>query len=422
MKKCGARDQESLFIFCVAYFIEAWGDPHEKTIEAYRQGHFAGMESGDIESAFINSFAAAQFAQYAGSPLGTVGIITRDVLLQMDLYNITSVSCMMEQVYLANQYLSGSIKCIEPPWHDLVVEPSSDLGTSSALHRMMYFYLVRTELGVYFGNYGFADKMAEKLKKVFPRHPAYMTRSLRLFYSSLAAAGMARQMKKDGKRSQVRKYRKKAKRLATKLGRYVKSHGANNYHRELILLAELNLVDSEQNKVSYDKAINASLKVGHIHDAALCSELAGEFYFAKNDYKKGTIAHTTNQKLIRRHFTRARDLYISWGAHAKVEQLQRERSDFIEGRNAYENCIFAIDLDGDISRGSSIDYSSRHSSENDFAKNPSPPVLYNPRLLDILSGVVPSSDTTGIRGKPLVDENIGGDALSMVSDIETDEE
>jgi len=228
-------------------------------------------------------------------------------------------------------------------------------------------------------------------------------------------------MQKVGKLSRARKYRKKAKRLAIKLGHVNKSLGANSHHRELILLAELNLVDKEQNKISYDTAINACLKIGHIHDAALGSELAGEYYFAiaKNDHKEGTISHTTNQKLIRRHFTRARDLYSAWGAYAKVEQLQRERGDYIQGRNAYENGgIVAIDLESDVSRASSdIDYSSTHSSE--FSKASGPPVLYNPRLLDLLEGIVPSSDTTGA-DKPFGDKNIGGDDLSIVSDIDTD--
>ena len=417
LRKCEARDQESVFNFCAPYFTESWVDPHEKSLETYRQGHFAGMESGDIESAFLNSFAAVQLAQCCGSPLGSIGIITRELLLQMDLYNIKSVSCLMDQVYLSNQYLSGSIKCIEPPWHDLATEPLGDRRTSSENLRLLHWYLVRVELGVYFGNYEFADQMAEELRKVLPRHPAFITKSFRLFYSSLAAAGKSRQMK--GKRTQVRKYKKKAKRHAIELGYLNKSHGANSYHRELILLAELNLVDKEQNKVSYDTAINACLKVGHIHDAALGSELAGKYYLAKNDHKEGTISHTTNQKLIRRHFTRARDLYSLWGAHAKVEQLQRERGDYIQGRKAYENGgIVAIDLDSDVSRASSdIDYSSTHSSE--FSKASGPPVLYNPRLLDLLEGIVPSSGTTGA-DKPFGDKNIEGDDLSMMSDIDTD--
>lgn len=424
LNKVDNKSQESVFLFCAAYFTEAWVDSHEKTLAAYRQGHFSGMESGDVESAFLNSFAAVHHAQCAGIPLGSIGAITRELLLQLDMYNVKSISVMMEQVYLLLQYMTGSIKFSDPPWEELAVEPSGDrrTRTSSENLRLLHWYIARLELGVYFGNYEFADEMASELNKVLPRHPAYNTRCFRLFYASLAAAGLARKMSKAGKRMKARKYRKKAKKLAATLGNYNRSHGPNSYHRELLLRAELKMLDESQKKVSYDTAINACLEVNHIHDAALGSELAGEYYlFHSGDHKKGSLAHKTNNKLIRRHFTRARDLYHGWGAYAKVEQLQRKHGDYIDERNAHENDgIVSINIGNGFS--SEIDDSVHSSVDGLVSKASNSPVLYNPRLLDLLAEIVPSSksaDVSPIGNKPLGDGSILGDNVSVVSDIDS---
>ena len=421
------KSQESVFLFCAAYFTEAWVDPHEKTIAAYRQGHLLGFQMGDVENAFLNSFAAVHHAQGCGSPLGSIGAITRELLLHMDMYNVKSISVMMEQVYLILQYMTGSIKSAEPPWKELAVEPSGNRRTSSENLRLLHWYIARLELGVYFGNYEFADEMANELKKILPRHPAYMTRTFRLFYASLAAAGLARKMSKAGNRTEARKYRKKAKKLAVTLGNYNRSHGANSYHRELLLRAELKMLDKHQATVSYDFAINKCLEVHHIHDAALGSELAGEYYlFHSSDHKEGSIAHSTNKKLIRRHFTRARDLYNAWGAYAKVEQLQRKHGDYIDGRNAQSGNggIVSINIAKDFSSKSSSDMDdSLHSSENGFvSKGSNAPVIHNPRILELLAGIVPSSETADmspIGDKPVGSESFVGDNASIVSDIDS---
>lgn len=423
--KCEAKSQESVFRFCASYFTEGWVVSHEKALEDFREGHLVGMEVGDVESAFLNSYAAIFHARGAGSPLGSIESITLELLENLDLYGIKSISGMVEQIHIPVQYLTRTKNCVEPPWKELGVEPLGNRTTSSENLRVFHWYMARVELGVYFGNFEFAVQMAKKLRSVLPRHPAYITRSWRLFYSGLAASGMARKMHMAGKRGQARRYRSKAKKIAAKLGQYNRSHGPNSNHRELLMIADLNLSENEPRDISYDTAINACLEVGHIHDAALGSELAGEYFLTQEGTdKKGSVAENVRNKLMKRHFTRARDLYNSWGAHAKVDHLHRTRGDYIVGRKSQAETrgILSIQLDNDFSRHSSDIDGSRHSSEN-FSKESSPEVLYNPRLLDYLAGIVPSSDTTGnlpsMSGNKLSDEKIGED-LSIVSDIESD--
>ena len=134
------------------------------------------------------------------------------------------------------------------------------------------------------------------------------------------------------------------------------------------------------------------LKISHIHDAALASEIAGEYFLRNDKSERGSVAGKIKNKIIRRHFTRARDLYSAWGAHAKVDHLYNTRGDYIEGRHteATENeggGVISIDLDNEFSV---------NSSENDMSKNSDAPPKYNSHLVRLLAGIVPSSDDKGI--------------------------
>lgn len=417
MIKCQAKSQESLFLFCAAHFVEGWVDPHEKTLQAYRQGYLVGMEVGDVENAFMNSFHAVLHARAAGSPLGGIEMISEEVIEQMDLYNVKSVITAMEQIHLPVQILS-SPNVVEPNWKELGIEPSCSKGrrTGSENQTLLFWYISRVELGVYFRNFEFADQMADKLLSILPRQAAFVPLSFRLFYSGLAASGMARKMHLAGKRLQALKYRAKAKRFCKRLSHINRTNGPNSYHRELLLLADLNLPVNGKKPISYDRAINACLEVGHIHDAALGSELAGEYFLIASHSKSDTVASRTRNKLIRRYFTRARDLYHSWGAHAKVSHLHMTRGDFIDGRSTQgrNGRVVAIDIEDDFSSDSMI--------EDDFSTSSGSQVLYNPNLLGILAGIVPSSEATGIMDQErfLSNQKKSGndDMISVISDID----
>jgi len=227
---------------------------------------------------------------------------------------------------------------------------------------------------------------------------------------------------------QAIRYHAKAKKYCRRLGHLNRANGSNSYHRELLLLADLNLSGKEDKPISYDRAINSCLEAGHIHDAALGSELAGEYYLTNDNSKKGTLASNTRNKLIRRHFTRARDLYHQWGAYGKVEHLQKTRGDNIDGRHTErENSgienggIVSIELEDDFSR---------NSSENDWLSDPGAPVMHNPTLLKLLADIVPSSRAkdllSSIPDNELVEQqelisckdSMGSDEFSIVSDMD----
>lgn len=431
VRVCDAKSQEPAFRFCVSHFVEGWSESHELTLENYRQGHLIGMEIGNIEDAFLNSYGAMHHARSCGSPLGSLELIGEELLEQMNLYKVKSILVLMEQIHIPVQYLTGNKENIEPDWAELGIEPKCNLDKSSENFRMMNYYISRMELGVYFGNFPFADRMARKLRSILPLNIAYVELSFRLFYSGLAASGMARKMRLEGKRIEALKYRAKGWRYCKRLGHLNRSIGDNGYHRELLLLADLNLCGKEHKRVSYDRAIHACLDVGHIHDAALGSELAGEHYLATYNKKNETGDSDATMKQIRRHFTRARDFYRSWGAFAKVKHLHKKRGEYILrrqskcGPNEIEiGWVVSMELGGD-------DSLSKASENDDFSVNSGccPQGMHNTNLLNLLAGIVPSSTVTDILSlTPKKDlekkhgltskEIIKNDDASIVSDME----
>lgn len=431
VRVCDAKDQEPAFRFCVSHFIEGWSESHEKSLENYRQGHLIGMEIGNIEDAFLNSYGAMHHARACGAPLGSLEVIGEELIEQMNLYKVKSILVLMEQVHVPVQYLTGNQQDIEPDWAELGIEPKCNLDKSSENFRMLNYYISRVELGVYFGNFPFADRMARKLRSILPLNISYVELSFRLFYSGLAASGMARKMRLAGKRLEALKYRAKGWRYCKRLGHLSRTIGDNSYHRELLLRADLNLCGKEHKRVSYERAIHACMDVGHIHDAALGSELAGEHYLATYNSKNETDASDAKMKLIQRHFTRARDLYRSWGAHAKVKHLHKKRGDYIDGRQGkLDNNEIEIGWVVSMEPGND-DSLSKASENDDFSVNSGccPQGMHNTNLLNLLAGIVPSSTVTDILSltpqKVLEEQQmltskeiIKSDDVSIVSDMD----
>jgi predicted ATPase len=303
---------EATVIYSANYFIDAWDTPHAEVLANYQRGHKIGMEAGNIDFAFKNWYMSNAHAFLAGFPLGpivkaTQGMKDWTVLNKIDFMD-------MDQLRLPMLHLSGHAgKTLD--FEELAkFGPRTD-DPKSETYRLMLGYQGRLELAIYFGEYSFAETMAAKYEEVSSHDTSYLVMIVRVFYSGLVASGMERQTKK-------KKYRTKAKKLAKQMKQLVRANGLNGLHRELLLEAEL--VDSkkaneEKGREKYERAIAAALKAGHVHDAALACELAGEFLLR--------IGNTTT---CRQYFTQSRSHYVDWGAKVKVAHLELKRGPYMD--------------------------------------------------------------------------------------------
>ena len=93
------------------------------------------------------------------------------------------------------------------------------------------------------------------------------------------------------------------------------SSEANHRHRVEMVAAEIARVESRDGDAlrGYDAAIGHAREQGFLHEEGLANELAARFYLERG-----------SEPAARGYLAEARQAYETWGAWAKVEQLDEE--------------------------------------------------------------------------------------------------
>ena len=123
-----------------------------------------------------------------------------------------------------------------------------------------------------------------------------------------------------------------AKKLLRQLRGFCKTKGRNSWHRCMImeghgLSAEGKATASAQ--ASYDHAIGAAIRSGHIHDAGLGAQLAAEYFLEGDDFRGNPVLSKAKDQIIRQYLEQARDHYTEWGAMGLVQHLEQLHSTYL---------------------------------------------------------------------------------------------
>lgn len=303
-----------MVLIMISVFIDCWSGSYANTLETLQRAHKSGMEVGGIENGFRSWFHTNYQAYSTGYPLGQVETSGAELVEQLQLYGVDSILSLVLEIRVPIRYLTG---CADKPLNwDEIEQDCPVINDGSETQRLFCAYMGRLELAIFFRELDVANRIAEKLVSVGTHGFAYyVSRTHRIYFSGLAASAMAR---KTG----LRKYKKRARAFATEMRRIARTKGLNALHKALMLEADLLACGSQSvAKVqdAYDEAIASAMKAGHIHLAALGSEIAAEYFF-ENDAKFSA----------RKYFSQARDLYRDWGATAKVDELIATRGALIE--------------------------------------------------------------------------------------------
>jgi hypothetical protein len=160
--------------------------------------------------------------------------------------------------------------------------------------------------------------MAIKTRQV-DSDKSFSTNSLRLYFTGLTYASLARSTKR-------RKCRRKARRCYKELKSLCDIKGLNSWHRCMVLEAHLkSMGGKEESRIesTYDRAVQCALSSGHIQDAALACQLAGEYFHSLNvDSVKTSIVFKAREHLAMRYLHRARGYYVQWGATCLARHLE----------------------------------------------------------------------------------------------------
>jgi hypothetical protein len=269
-----SKPHKAFTLLVCGFYIEAWSCPRDKVLDTGQQAHRAGMECGNIELGFLNWVHCNLFAFQAGYPLDPIERTGREILEQSQLYNVDNVRIFFLEIRRPIRYLLGRVdEALD--WAELesfVVEH----GNSSKTYRSIFGYLGRLELGVFFGNLEFAARISDLLQPHLTHESSYFIVSRNIFLSGLTFSGLAR-------KTLSRKHLSRAAAFAKQMTSMSRTRGLNVLHKSLLMKADL-LASQTKNidKVvaAYDEAIHTAVKIGYANDAALGSEIAGEFFLS----------------------------------------------------------------------------------------------------------------------------------------------
>jgi hypothetical protein len=311
-----AKHLEAIQLFVAVHFIFGWKDPHQEVIETFERAHKSGMETGDIENGLLSMTTCYHYEFVSGYSLGPLDAKFARLVEKLKTYNLDSVLVKTIEQWLVVQYLTGSATS---PLDFTELEKLDSVEP----WRLLYGYLGRLQLGVYFGDYKFAERIVRKLAPISKFCKSFSTNSLRLFFSSLTYASLARETRK---KSHILKARKYLKQLRT----FCKIKGMNSWHRCLVMEAHIKSWDKKMKDLSvqlvYDHAIMAAIKANHCQDAALAAQLAGEHFLSMVDHS----SESDRRRLVRKYLTQARELYRRWGAAAQVERMEKKYAGYLE--------------------------------------------------------------------------------------------
>jgi hypothetical protein len=313
-----AKEIECVQLFVVAHWITAWKEPHSKVLQTFERAFRSGMETGDFENGSLSRTAGCHHEYVAGFHLGPLDEKYGELVQMLQTFQIKSILVMTVEQRRKIQHLKGDVV---PP---LDVEELSKFGPvkhdASELYGLIYGYLCRLELSIYFGNLPFAENMMKKLIPISGHDHSYTTNSLCHFFFCLAYTSLARMKRK-------RSYIRKARRYLKALTNLCNIKGMNCWHKCLIMEAHLKGATGwgeSRVEAGYDLAITASLNSGHQQDAALACQLAGEYFAVLSGEVANTnpIVAEARHALSRGYLTKARSLYHQWGAYAMVKHLE----------------------------------------------------------------------------------------------------
>lgn len=321
LKKTKAKHLEGLQLFVVEHWINAWKNPHQDVLDTYEYAHKSAMETGDFENGLLSRTAGYYHEFAAGYPLAPLSEKFSSLVVVLKNYKIDAVCGMTLEQWFVVRYLMGSTTGSFTKYE----VPRS--GDSSDTYRLLYGLLARLQLAVYFGDYDFAEKMVEKLTPISDFDKSYSVNSLRLFFSSLACANLARKKKKKS-------YEAKARKFCNQLISMCKVKGSNSAHRCALMEAHLRSLGGRKSasvQSSYNNAIEEALRAGQKNDAGLAAQLAAEHFLSiSDDILSSSILVQARDLLVKNYLTEARDLFQEWGAKALVKNLEKKYSKFIE--------------------------------------------------------------------------------------------
>jgi histidine kinase len=323
-----AKEIESKVNFTFNTMIRHWREPAIATLEHFIEGIQSGIAVGDIEHACFHAKYYCTYSFFVGEPLP---LAAQESQKQIEMiqnfkqdFQLNYVQ-VWRQLNLNLQGMAEDRLLLRGESFDEVSMLPFWLEMNNATS-LFAFYLAKLILCYLLKDYEQAVVNGKKGEQYLSAAIGTMCFSVYHFYYPLAMLAICSKESNSEYLSQAKFYQQQMKHWA--------AHSANNYlHKYELLTAEIARISGEYQQAGdyYDQAIATATKAGYIQEAALASELAGEYYLAKN-----------REKIAGLYLVDAYHGYRRWGAFAKVQNLKSRHGKLLFGNLLTESDISAV--------------------------------------------------------------------------------
>ncbi|MBD2387666.1 trifunctional serine/threonine-protein kinase/ATP-binding protein/sensor histidine kinase [Cylindrospermum sp. FACHB-282] len=304
-----------LFVF--NSMIRHFKDPLKETIISLQEGIQMGLETGDIEFASYCTTALSFHLLSSGENREIVEhklLDSVDLMRQLKLEPTALAIRCLRQCSL--NFLGRSLdKTI------LVGDAFNETEMISVFEGnyswLSALYICKTILYYLFQDYKKAIQSAKlTTEKYQDNNPAFLMYLVNNFYYSLALLAEF----KNTSSSEQKQYLKQVALNQKNMKKWAYHAPCNYRHKYELIEAEKARVLGQdvQAMLLYDRAISGAAENGYIQEVALANELAAEFYLALG-----------KEKIAKTYMTEAYYSYNSWGAIAKVHDLEERYPELI---------------------------------------------------------------------------------------------
>lgn len=292
----------------VSGFIKPWCENMRLTLPSFLECYSDGLETGDLEYAAITLVVYTDYAFFCGKKLI---VVEQEIAKYSDVIKKLRQDVAFSFIHITHQAVLSLIQNTKNSYF-FAKEDNEELAENpinirtiiflTCLHRLIPCYL--------FEEFSEATKNANVVAEYSDCLIGHASHAVFNFYDSLTKLAVYPGLPKSQQNSLMHEIKSSQKKMK------VWAHYAPmNY------LHKFNLVEAEMCRVLnkdmeamdyYDRAIALAKENEYINEEALCHELAAKFFLARG-----------RDKIAQVYMQDARYCYLTWGAIAKVEDLER---------------------------------------------------------------------------------------------------
>jgi predicted ATPase/signal transduction histidine kinase/tRNA A-37 threonylcarbamoyl transferase component Bud32 len=318
LEKLGAKEVLTRNYFQYYVFIHHWKHPIADTLPYLLEAYHVGLETGDLEFACYGIAHYLMNAYFTGQELNSLAT-------EIALYRDAIHSHHQESPYNYSGTLLQAILNLRgrPERPNLLVGEAYDetrmlpvylqTGEITALHNLFLHKLILSYL---FEDYEQARQDARQSEQYLSGVPGIVAVVLHYYYDSLLKLAEASERDPQEQAALLEQVAQNMTRLQD-----WGAHAPANYqHKYELVKAEWERVLGHREAAleAYERAISLAAENGFLQEEALALELAARFFFAWGKDRIGRL-----------YLTRAYEAYQSWGATAKVAQLEQRYPSYL---------------------------------------------------------------------------------------------